>query len=233
MTSFRQTILAIGALANHIRIVVDDSSRTVPVNSDCKELPRGTRELIRAKNATLRRANKYPTCKNRSYARTLQRKVRDRMQEVRNDNWSDLMVEIKPSHKAFWGLAKALKTEKAVPTPALRKLDNSIALNDRENAEYLADSIEKQCLENPAFDVEHVRRVEEEVRRRISLPPKDDLDPFTQVEVSKHIKALKIRKAPGVDSISSKALKCFSALLVALLVAIFNACIKNCYFPAA
>ncbi|GBP44715.1 hypothetical protein EVAR_81483_1 [Eumeta japonica] len=29
---------AIGALTNYIRIVVDDSSRVVPANSDCKEL---------------------------------------------------------------------------------------------------------------------------------------------------------------------------------------------------
>ncbi|GBP82208.1 RNA-directed DNA polymerase from mobile element jockey [Eumeta japonica] len=150
---------AIGALTNHIRTVVDDSSRTVPANSDRKELPRDVKELIRAKNAALRRASKYPTCENRSEARILQRKS-----------------------QSFWGLAKALKTEKAVPTPALRKLDNSIAFDDREKAECLADSIEQQCSENPAVDIEHVRRVEEEVRRRVSLPPKDDLDPITHDE---------------------------------------------------
>ncbi|GBP46756.1 RNA-directed DNA polymerase from mobile element jockey [Eumeta japonica] len=42
-----------------------------------------------------------------------------------------------------------------------------------------------------------------------------------------------VRKAPGRDTISIKVLKCFSAPLVAQLVAIFNACIRNCYFPAA
>ncbi|GBP67626.1 Probable RNA-directed DNA polymerase from transposon BS [Eumeta japonica] len=38
-------------------------------------------------------------------------------------------------------------------------------------------------------------RVEEEVRYRVNLPPKVDLDPMTHDEVSKHIKGLKIRKA--------------------------------------
>ncbi|GBP24962.1 Probable RNA-directed DNA polymerase from transposon X-element [Eumeta japonica] len=46
-------------------------------------------------------------------------------------------------------LAKALKTEGAVPTPALKKPDKSIAFDDREKAECLADSIEQQCIENP------------------------------------------------------------------------------------
>ncbi|GBP05484.1 hypothetical protein EVAR_2999_1 [Eumeta japonica] len=101
------------------------------------------------------------------------------------------------------------KIEKAVPILALKKTDKSIAFDDREKAERLADSIEQQCTENPSYDSEHVRRVEEEVRQRVSLPPKDDLDPISQDEISKHIKALKIRKVPGRDCISSKAFKCF------------------------
>ncbi|GBP03449.1 Probable RNA-directed DNA polymerase from transposon BS [Eumeta japonica] len=211
--------------------VVESSSRTVPANSDRENCRRCYQ--VRDKNAALRRAGKYPTCENRSCARTLQRKVKERIKEVRNENWSDLMSEITPSHKAYWGLAKAMKTEGTVPTPALKRPDMSIAFDDREKAECLADSIELQCSDNPPYDLEHARRVEEEVRNRVTLPPEDDLDPITQDEISKHIKGLKIRKAPGRDTISSKALKCFSAPLVSLLVAIFNACIQNCYFPTA
>ncbi|GBP82337.1 Probable RNA-directed DNA polymerase from transposon X-element [Eumeta japonica] len=190
---------AIGALISHITTVVENSSRKVPAKSDRRELPRNVRELIRDKNAALCRAGKYSTCENRSRARGLQRKVKARMKEVRNDNWSDLMAEISPSHKAYWGLAKALKTEGDVPTPAMKPSDNSIAFDDREKSECLAESIEHQCSENPPYDVGHVRRVEQEIG----------------------------------TAISSKALKCFSAPLVALLVAIFNACIQNCYFPTA
>ncbi|GBP11615.1 RNA-directed DNA polymerase from mobile element jockey [Eumeta japonica] len=123
---------AIGALTNHITTVVESSSRTVPANSDRRELPGDVIELIRDKNAALRRAGKYPTCENRSCARTLQRKVKERIKEVRNENWSDLMSEITPSHKAYWGLAKAMKTEGTVPTPALKRPDMSIAFDDRE-----------------------------------------------------------------------------------------------------
>ncbi|GBP12579.1 hypothetical protein EVAR_10243_1 [Eumeta japonica] len=140
---------AIGALTKHVTAVVESSSRTLPAKSDRKELPGDVIELIRDKNAALRRAGKYPTCENRSCAHALQRKVKARMKEVRNDNWSDLMSEISPSHKAYWGLAKALKTEGAVPPSALKRPNNSIAFVDREKAECLADSIEHQCSENP------------------------------------------------------------------------------------
>ncbi|GBP41210.1 hypothetical protein EVAR_30648_1 [Eumeta japonica] len=138
----------ISALTNHIRTVDESCSRTVSAKFDRKELPGDVIELIRDKNAALRRAGKYPTCKNRSRAHTLQRKVKARMKEVRNDNWSDLMSKILSSHKAYWGLAKALKTEGAVPTPALKRPDNSIEFDDREKGQCLADSIEHQCSEN-------------------------------------------------------------------------------------
>ncbi|GBP24878.1 RNA-directed DNA polymerase from mobile element jockey [Eumeta japonica] len=113
---------ALRALTNHITTVFHDSSRTIPTNSNRKELLRDVKELLKAKNAALRQVSKYPTCENRSHARTLHRKVRDRMQK---------------------------NGKKGVPIPALRKIDNSIAFDDREKAECLADSIEQQCSENP------------------------------------------------------------------------------------
>ncbi|GBP65415.1 hypothetical protein EVAR_103297_1 [Eumeta japonica] len=54
---------AIGALTSHITTVVENSSRKVPAKSDRKELPRDVIELIRDKNAALRRAGKYQPVK--------------------------------------------------------------------------------------------------------------------------------------------------------------------------
>ncbi|GBP28467.1 Probable RNA-directed DNA polymerase from transposon BS [Eumeta japonica] len=76
------------------------------------------------------------------------------MKEIGKKNWSDLMSEIPPSHKTYWGLFKALKTEGAVPTSALKRLDNSIPFDDWEEAECLADSIKHQCSDNPPYDLE-------------------------------------------------------------------------------
>ncbi|GBP44796.1 hypothetical protein EVAR_86611_1 [Eumeta japonica] len=156
ITNWEKVLTMLEEIDTPIINMVDDSSRVVPVNSERKELLRDVSELVTAKNAALRRASKYPTtCENRSHSRAFQRRVKTCMQEVRNDKWSDLMVQNKPSHKAYWGLAKGLKTEGAVFIPALRKPDDSMTFDDR---------------------------VEEEVRRRVSLPPKDNLGPITQDE---------------------------------------------------
>ncbi|GBP35566.1 Probable RNA-directed DNA polymerase from transposon BS [Eumeta japonica] len=85
----------------------------------------------------------------------------------------------------------------------------------------------------PPHDIAHISRIEEEVLQKTSLEPKDDLAPVSLSEVQTLVKSLNTRKAPGLDGISNKAIKCFSIPLLSLLVAIFNACIKNCYFPPA
>ncbi|GBP19846.1 hypothetical protein EVAR_75139_1 [Eumeta japonica] len=78
---------------------------------------------------------------------------------IRNESWSDLMEEIKPSHKAFWAVTKALKTE---DIPYTTQKDNSVAIDDAEIAECLADSIETQCSRFPSARHRHISRIEEE-----------------------------------------------------------------------
>ncbi|GBP64077.1 RNA-directed DNA polymerase from mobile element jockey [Eumeta japonica] len=108
---------AIGALTSHVRTVIKKCERKVPAFSDRWKFPPDILELIRAKNAALRRASAYPTPEYRSRARALQREVKGRVQEFRNESWSDLMEEIRPSHQAFWKTTKALQTEGYTPIP--------------------------------------------------------------------------------------------------------------------
>ncbi|GBP30958.1 Probable RNA-directed DNA polymerase from transposon BS [Eumeta japonica] len=121
-----------------------------------------------------------------------------------------------------------------IPIPPLKRPHNSVALDDVEIAECLANSIESQCSHaSPPHDIAHVNRIEEDVQNKASLEPKDDLPPVSMSEVQKLVKSLKTRKAPGLDGIGNKAIKCFSLPLLSLLVAVFNACLRNCYFPPA
>ncbi|GBP28538.1 hypothetical protein EVAR_23003_1 [Eumeta japonica] len=85
--------------------------------------------------------------------------------------------------------AKTQRRASAYPTPEYRSRARASNAN-----------IELQCSLNPAPpDLEHVNRVENEVLRRSSLPPKDDLPSVSADEVQKLIRELKPRKAPGLD----------------------------------
>ncbi|GBP27747.1 hypothetical protein EVAR_82796_1 [Eumeta japonica] len=108
--------LAIGALTNHVRTVVEERAGGSGILGSPEVSARYSR-IDKSKNAALRRASAYPTPEYRSRARALQREVKARVREFRNESWSDLMEEIKPSHKAFWAVTKALKTEDIPYTP--------------------------------------------------------------------------------------------------------------------
>ncbi|GBP03898.1 Probable RNA-directed DNA polymerase from transposon X-element [Eumeta japonica] len=155
---------AIGALTSHVRTVVEKCERKVPASSDHRKFPPDIFELIRAKNKALRRASAYPTPEYRSRARALQREVKARVQEFRNESWSDLMEEIRPSHKAFWKITKALKTEGYTPIPPLKRPDGTTALDDAEVAECIADS--KLNALTPPHDIAHINSIEEELTGR-------------------------------------------------------------------
>ncbi|GBP59013.1 hypothetical protein EVAR_15014_1 [Eumeta japonica] len=64
----------------------ENNLREIPASSDNRKLPAYVLELLRAKNAALRRASAYPAAEYRIRARALQRRVRARIQEIRNVN---------------------------------------------------------------------------------------------------------------------------------------------------
>ncbi|GBP35560.1 RNA-directed DNA polymerase from mobile element jockey [Eumeta japonica] len=79
--------------------------------------------------------------------------------------------------------------------------------------------------------INHITRIEEEVSHKISLEFRNDLPLVYLDEVQKLVKNLIAKKAPGLDGISNKDIKCFPLSFLSLLVTIFNACLKKCHFP--
>ncbi|GBP69982.1 Probable RNA-directed DNA polymerase from transposon BS [Eumeta japonica] len=73
----------------------------------------------------------------------------------------------KPFHKAFWAVTKA--QNRGCPTPT-QKPDNSVAIDDAEIAECLADSIETQMLSpSPPHDIVNISRIEGGVNRHFTF----------------------------------------------------------------
>ncbi|GBP97725.1 RNA-directed DNA polymerase from mobile element jockey [Eumeta japonica] len=214
---------AIGALTNHVRTVVEESEREVPASSDRRKFPPDILELIRAKTQ-LCAASAYPTPEYRSRARSsneVKARVRESEMRVGATSWRKLNHPT----KRFGQLPKRFKTGIYPYTPT-QKPDNSVAIDDAEIAECLADSIETQCSHASLRTTSLISVASRKRFSKTSLEPKDDLAPVSLSEVQTLVKSLNTRKAPGLDGISNKAIKCFSIPLLSLLVAIFNACIK-------
>lgn len=239
ITTTDETDCAISSLTGHLQASYKECSREVPSMDPSHrfELPEDMRQLMTERNRASRLHDNYPTDEARSRLRYLQRRVKERIAELRDERWGDLMSEMTPHHQAYWRIARSLKTDVVTSTPPLTRPDGSIAFDDDEKAECLADSLESQCSPSrEPVDPDHLREVESHVERLVAsrtIPPNTPLEPTTLDEVKSIIRDLKPRKAPGADGISNGVLKCLPTTLLLLLVSIFNACLANCTFPAA
>ncbi|GBP79088.1 hypothetical protein EVAR_103513_1 [Eumeta japonica] len=98
-----------------------------------------------------------------------------------------------PTHKVFWKVTKALKTEEYIPIPPPKKADKSFALDDAEIAECLAHSIESQCSHaSPPYDIAHINYIEKKVHHKVTLELKEDLPPVSPSKVQTLLKSLNI-----------------------------------------
>lgn len=229
---------AVESLTKHVQSAVNECSRQVPAIDDRWKLPDEVRALMTEKNAAIRALRTYPTDANRAFARSLQRKVSDRVKELRDDRWGKFVGSLKPTHHAFWDLQRKLKSKQESPMPPLKRPDRSIAFDDDEKSECLADSLEAQCSPSTLpSDKDHLDKVNALVDRKAAEPPSEDPDnplpPVSADEVLSIVKNLKPRKAPGSDGITNKVIKLFPGSLIILMTAIFNASLSLNLFPHA
>ena len=239
IVSVADTTAAINSFTEHVQSVLTDCSREVPDTSDRKwNLPADVRELITEKNAAIRAYSNFPCDSNKAHMRNLQRAVKKRIAEFRSNRWNDMLSELEPTHLAYWQLQRKLRATEEATVPPLTRPDKSVAFDDSEKAECLADSLESQCTPSTQpVDSSHLLKVDSEVERRSSLPPVEDPDdplpPATPDEVHDIIKGLRPRKAPGTDGINNRVFKLLPAQLIMLLTAIFNGALSNNIFPEA
>ncbi|GBP32094.1 RNA-directed DNA polymerase from mobile element jockey [Eumeta japonica] len=107
------------------------------------------------------------------------------------------MEEIRPSHKAFWSVTKALKTEGIHLFPAQKT--RRFYCPRRRGGSGVPCRLYRDSMPHvsPPHDPAHISRSRK--RFKNSLEPKDDLTPVSLSEVQLLVRSLKTRKAPGLD----------------------------------
>lgn len=104
--------------------------------------------------------------------------------------------------------------------------------DEMEQAEYAADFFAQQFTNTRETDPDTYTLVRDAIRR-LNNEHEDESIVLTAAMVASHIKAVKTRKAAGPDGLSNKALKLLPIKQINYITSIFNACLKNHYFPVA
>lgn len=194
-------------------------------------LPAEIRDLIREKNRQRRRWQLTWDPEERRLYNQLAAEVKTAVRNHRNECWETKIREVEENECAFWRLTKILRN-RAEPLPPIHG-ENGLTHTAEDKAEAFADCMELQCSPNfEDADLDHVERIEAEVRRLLRTRDRDVIRPTNPAEVKKLIQRTNPKKAPGPDGISNRALKEFPVRAVAALTNIINAVLRLRHFPS-
>lgn len=206
-------------------------STKIAVNScrPCK-LPQGILKLIADKRAARRRwfESRYETDK-KEFNR-LNKIVQNKLSTYKFSKFENFVKNLSPNKHhdySLWKATKYLKKPYQTSWP-LRDKDDKWAISGQEKANVLAKHYEK------VFQPHHVPENGEIEKPTISEPslPEVRIKKITPSEISAEIKGkTKVRKAPGIDRINGMILKQLPWLAICKLSEIFNAILKEKYFP--
>ena len=199
------------------------------------DLPADVKEMIRQKNQLLKRAYRTRDPRIKREANLASQMIKNRLQQVLNDQWEAKLESLTPEDNSLWKMAKSLKPGKKPAIPSISTPNGPIA-SPTDKAELFATHLEKQFTPN-IFDDE--TREEKDRSHRVQLTAEIILgshtptfpSPVSADEIESIIKASDRKKSNGYDTISNVALQKLPEVQIRDLTHIVNSCLSLCHFP--
>jgi hypothetical protein len=161
----------------------------------------------------------------------LQRSVTYRLNEWRNEQWSDTLESLDSEDQSLWKMKKGVMR---VPTPSPPlQVPGGLAVLDFEKAEALADSLQAQFQPvNDPLDTAVVEMVNEAMWS-YEYDTASEPKLTSPSEVQQAISGLRFGKAPGKNSIPNRFLRHLPKRAITFLKKVFIAVLRKQYFPSA
>lgn len=223
------------AIDNFTQTLLEAESVAVPSviarGYDAPSISDNTRLLIALRN---RRRRQWIRTRDPLYKQILQSlnsRITEECNQIRFRKFRETLQTLEHGSNQMWKITKALRNTCKYSPPLL---DNAtLVASPALKAKVLADSFAKFHTNSMVSDpttVENVTRSSEYIDQ--AVPEPDTSYIIRPKDVKKHIRNLKIKKAPGEDQIRNVLLKHLPRKGVIVLAKLFSACLKICYFPS-
>lgn len=185
---------------------------------------------IRIKNAHMRIWQRTRNPNVKAIVNQLTSEIRAEIAEIRNQNWSKKLADIKPTNQSVWKAARLLKNG-AMSMPNL-KSNGETATTSNEKAKLIGDTFEKNH-NNPFANhhMIHTQIIKNQVNKFDMTSQHAQIDVPDDAEIAEIIKNLKNSKAPGDDDIKNCLIKRLPPSGIKSIRQIVSACLKLGYFP--
>lgn len=195
-------------------------------------LPPRTKRKIEAKKLWRKRWQETRCPAIKTLVNKLAEEIRGELNEAYEDKWLNKLEEAADDWSAMHKLCRQL-SNKPNPTRPLLHEDGDLRYRAEDRAEIFAQHLERQFQPNPAGDHQHAELIKERVEDFLatSIPQDEEHIIFSPGTVSKTIRKLKLRKAPGYDGVNNLALRYLPFKTVAAVTRLFNGILRTGEFP--
>lgn len=226
---------AINNFTNSLKSAINEASESHTINDNYQKLPYEIKDLIGYKNYVRKIWQKYRDPKDKTEYNKLVKEIKKKCQDFKTDTWNHKVENLCTSDNSIWLMTKRLKATKTINKPLVHQ--NKNIYSDEEKLKIFADTIERQFTLNKTpsnFDEDIItENIYNEYFNEEENKPLGILNDATLKELKTIIRKLANKKAPGEDNITNKMLKELPDNKIHELLNIYNACLKNCYFPNA
>ena len=223
---------------NAIRIAESEAVPMEMVKDKFVEISKETMDLIQLRKITKRHKQRCMDNEMRDTYRSLinaqNKRIEAMITKDHNDRWNKAVQSIRPGDKKVWSLAKKMMGKNTKSVELLKSGDRYITSDDG-----IADELAEQFEKNNLLTIDYRHEVDNQVKKSVEtidkICPSKLVNPEHHVnigKISKIIKKLKVKKAPGLDGVPNILIKRLPLAAVELLTKIVNACIDRCYFPS-
>lgn len=198
-------------------------------NSQDIYTPPEIRELIRQKNRALREWQRFRDPRDKTLYNRLRALIKRKIKKLTQDDWANYLNSLNPEDNSlFTATQRRKRTKQEIPK---LNYNGSLALNEKDKAECLADAYEEQFKDNPTINNNFFDNVTQSVSESLSKPIETLPVEVQTHEITDYIKKIKIKKAPGFDGITNKLVKNLPNNIILYLVDAFNNMLRLSYFP--
>ncbi|GBO26347.1 RNA-directed DNA polymerase from mobile element jockey [Araneus ventricosus] len=202
-----------------------------PITNNQSYIDPRIRKLNNERNFARKMAQKYRTPVLRSIANNLNKQINTLNDKIENENYVNTLINVNTDDGSFWNFVRPFN-RKIHKIPTLNGPAN-IAQTDKEKANCLADSLEKQFQLNNVHHTETVNLVNNTVKEFFNNAPHkfNDIKPIDPTEITNYIKKLNKKKSPGIDGINNKTIQNLPNQYIDFLAKLIENIMIFGYFP--
>ena len=197
------------------------------------ELPKHILNQIQNRNSLRKIYQKTRNAALKPLVNESTRKIKESILNHRNKQWENKLSSLTPKDNSLWKMVKTLKGQNKTHIPPLKD-SNGTLFQEKDKAEVLAKHFQSvHSLTENMGTREHNQYTNQTYLNTINLQHKtDSVKLATPKEIKRAIMKTKSKKAPGIDGIQNIVLKYLPKKAIVQITYIFNACLKQGYFPS-